>query len=453
MAITDLTNTTWQINAGWTASASYGEFSVTVKLDDDTLEYSGLTIGSYFGSSDGMNWGQMPSADTIEVGMNVRRISSQSFTIIITGGTDATNTKLISWLEANGTLVVEMTPKEQFINQLNELSDAINEKAETSGKMTISQMIETLGNESVTIPESKPKEQFYFLFNLLSDTINEKAGTSGKLTISQMIENVKSIVIEEETNYLTFSSPSTFTLNIIDNIKYWDGTLEYSTDTTTWNTWDGTTKLNSSADGKLYMRGTGNTYITGMYANMNKGIWVLTGSNISCKGNIENLLDYKTVENGGHPTMETYCYSYMFYNCTSLIEAPALPATTLTTYCYGYMFYNCTSLTTAPVLPATTLANFCYYSMFYGCTSLTTLPALPATTMVRYCYNSMFDGCTKIKLSTTKTGEYQTAYRIPTSGTGTTGTSSLSYMFTNTGGTFKGEPSINTTYYTSNTVV
>ena len=65
----------------------------------------------------------------------------------------------------------------------------------------------------------------------------------------------------------------------------------------------------------------------------------------------------------------------------------------------------------------------------------------------------MFYGCRLIKLSTTQTGEYQTPYRIPKSGTGTTATGALTEMFANTGGTFTGTPSINTTYYTSNTVV
>ena len=71
------------------------------------------------------------------------------------------------------------------------------------------------------------------------------------------------------------------------------------------------------------------------------------------------------------------------------------------------------------------------------------------------CYESMFEGCSLIKLSTTQTGEYQTAYTIPKSGTGTTANGALQNMFVNTGGTFTGTPSINTTYYlsTSNTVV
>ena len=154
-------------------------------------------------------------------------------------------------------------------------------------------------------------------------------------------------------------------------------------------------------------------------------------------------------------TLADYCYQYMFRGCTALTTVPALPATTLADSCYYGMFSGCSSLTTAPELPATTLANYCYNSMFYGCTALTTAPELPATTLASYCYSYMFYGCTKIKLSTTQTGEYQTVYRIPKSGTGTTATDSLLNMFANTGGTFTGTPSINATYYlsTSNTVV
>ena len=277
--------------------------------------------------------------------------------------------------------------------------------------------------------------------------------------------------------YLSFIGNEDFTLKTYNTTKSWDGTLEYSTDTTTWNTWNGTEI--SSYGSKLYLRGTGNTKITGDSSNYS---FVFTGTNalkIACKGNIENLLDYETVSAGGHPTMDTYCYGCMFYGCvslttapklsayelsnscyynmfngcTSLTIAPELPATTLASYCYSNMFDGCTSLTTASALPAITLASYCYRFMFFGCTALTTAPALPATMLAEKCYYYMFYGCTKIKLSNTQTGEYQTVYRIPKSGTGTTATDAMKDMFTNTGGTFTGTPSINTTYYTSNTVV
>jgi hypothetical protein len=91
--------------------------------------------------------------------------------------------------------------------------------------------------------------------------------------------------------------------------------------------------------------------------------------------------------------------------------------------------------------------------MFRGCTKLTSLVALPVLTLKNYCYQQMFYGCSLIKMSATQTGDYQTEYRIPTTGTGTTATNAMTDMFTNTGGTFKGTAAINTTYYTSNTIV
>ena len=251
--------------------------------------------------------------------------------------------------------------------------------------------------------------------------------------------------------YLNFIGNEDFTLKTYNTTKNWDGTLEYSTDATTWSTWNGT-EISSSGN-NLYLRGTGNTKITGDSSNSN---FVFTGTDtlkIACEGNIENLLDYKTVSAGGHPTMAPSCYRTMFFNCTALTTAPTLPATTLASGCYQNMFNGCTSLTIAPALPVTTLAESCYKGMFENCTALTTVPELPATTLAVRCYSNMFQECKSIKLSTTRTGEYQTPYRIPTTGSGTTADYSLTDMFYRTGGSFDVTPEINTTYYTSNTVV
>lgn len=217
---------------------------------------------------------------------------------------------------------------------------------------------------------------------------------------------------------LEFRSVSSFTINV--EYPNWDGTMEYCNSENGWQEWDGSviTSGETATGHYIYIRGTGNTIITEGYE------WTLTGSYIECNGNIEKLLDYVTVENGLHPTMADSCYSGMFYNCTSLITVPALPATTLTYDCYGGMFGNCTNLITIPALPATTLADECYFEMFYG--------------------------CTKIKLSTSQTGTYTKAYRIPTSGTGTTASEAMGIMFDNTGGTFTGTPTINTIYYLDN---
>ena len=288
------------------------------------------------------------------------------------------------------------------------------------------------------------------LFMDIADAIREKTGDASVIVADDFPDVIReSLQAVQPKPYLTFSSPSSFTLAVKDTTKHWDGTLEYSTDASTWSTWDGTTTLSSATSGSkdvLYLRGTGNTVITGSNSNYK---WVLTGSDIKCIGNIENLLDYATVESGNHPTMASNCYKYMFQGCTSLIQAPALPATTLAGSCYYKLFQGCTSLTQAPSLPATILATYCYSYMFYGCTGLTQAPALPATTLASNCYSSMFRGCTCIKLSSTQTGEYTVTYRIPMSGTGTTATNALTDMFASTGGTFTGTPEINTTYYLS----
>ena len=301
-------------------------------------------------------------------------------------------------------------------------------------------------------------------------------------------------------SYLIFSSANSFTLSVKNLSKNWDGTLEYFTSDGAWTVWDGTKALVANAnEGEyaLYLRGTENTVITGN----NGGSWHFNGTDIKCIGNIENLLDYATVESGAHPnmsdhcyanmfegcasltqapelpatTLAEYCYSFMFNGCTNLTQAPALPATTLAAYCYARMFQDCTNLTRAPelpattlavhcysfmfdrctnltrspALPATTLAGYCYYCMFRDCTNLTQAPALPATTLAAYCYSSMFECCTNLKLSSTKTDEYTQEYRIPFSGNGTTASNALRDIFASTGGTSTGTPSINTTYYLS----
>lgn len=152
-------------------------------------------------------------------------------------------------------------------------------------------------------------------------------------------------------------------------------------------------------------------------------------------------------------TVANLAYAQMFYNCKKLTTTPDLPATTISKYSYQAMFMYCTSLTSAPSLLATTLGRNCYYMMFRGCANLTTVPSLPALNLSTLCYSMMFYDCAKIKLSAVQTSEYTQAYRIPIAGAAasTSSPDATSDMFTITGGTFTGTPSINTTYYLSNT--
>ena len=294
---------------------------------------------------------------------------------------------------------------------------------------------------------------------------------------------------EEYTDCITFTGESSdFTLKATN--KEWDGTVEYSTDHNTWNVWDGSEI--SSSDQKLYLRGSGNTTLC-----TSTGVQLSLSARAACSGNIQTLLEYsnpptsipkdmcyaamfkgctnlttapklpattladycyQSMFNGctnltiapelPATTLSKYCYQGMFKGCTNLTQAPELPATTLASQCYYEMFSGCTNLTTAPKLPATTLTSYCYAAMFKSCTNLTTAPKLPATTLADYCYQSMFYKCTSLKISETQSSEYPTAWRIPSSGTISSTTTYWSDdMLSDTGGTFKGNPDINTTYY------
>ena len=125
------------------------------------------------------------------------------------------------------------------------------------------------------------------LFADIADAIREKTGDTASIIADDFPDAIRERLQAISTiPYLTFSSPSSFTLAVKDATKHWDGTLEYSTNTSTWSTWDGTTTLSSATSGSdnvLYLRGTGNTVITGDNTDYK---WVLTGSNIKCIGNV-----------------------------------------------------------------------------------------------------------------------------------------------------------------------
>ena len=216
-------------------------------------------------------------------------------------------------------------------------------------------------------------------------------------------------------------------------------TMEYSTDTVTWNTFDTTTSIPLNNGDKVYVRGvlsddntsskytrfkmsgkiaaSGNCNAIWNYQDLNAPLKAYCGYNMfshcislttapelpattlteNCYSMMFSGCSSLTVTPELPATELAYsCYANMFNSCTSLTTAPELPATELVKSCYINMFNSCTSLTTAPELPATTLADYCYGSMFYTCTSLTTAPELPATTLASDCYSQMFNGCTNL---------------------------------------------------------
>lgn len=229
---------------------------------------------------------------------------------------------------------------------------------------------------------------------------------------------------EDLTPYVTMTAVSkqTFVMKCAGDYTLPD--LEYSVNNGTWQkvVADKGVEFGDNL-GSLRLRGK---CPNGTATNDKDFSWINFGNpnvKVDCSGDIRTLIDYtayKTVatENSSFislfrnctalksakelllaTALKDDCYNSMFEGCTSLEQAPDLPATELKIRCYDSMFKGCTALKQAPDLPARDLAWFCYERMFDGCTSLVEAPALPATTLKPACYSYMFANCESLKIA------------------------------------------------------
>lgn len=101
-----------------------------------------------------------------------------------------------------------------------------------------------------------------------------------------------------------------------------------------WKPWDGcVVNLNTECEnGKLYVKAPNSNlydYWTG-YSHK----FVIQDGKVAASGNIQYLLDLT----GERMDVPDDCYARLFNGCTSLTQAPELPATTLGHGCYEFMF-------------------------------------------------------------------------------------------------------------------
>ena len=111
MAITDLTNTTWVVPAGWSATAGLVQANITGSVLCEYLAAGEIDLNTEIGNTYTFaigygGRGSTPTADKIYIStsgygdpLTYSLPSSEEFTITITGGADATNPTLITWLE------------------------------------------------------------------------------------------------------------------------------------------------------------------------------------------------------------------------------------------------------------------------------------------------------------------------------------------------------------------
>lgn len=209
-------------------------------------------------------------------------------------------------------------------------------------------------------------------------TTIKSTGTNG-LTAGKYYELEVGGGFTPDPDILTFTaaeSNSTIQIDI-------DGTL-YKTSTQDWAEYPQNQAITLSAGQFIQFKAA-----SGSARNVIYKKFVMTGP-FAASGSVMSLL-------GEGQNMGENAFRDLFYGCSNLTAAPALPATTLAERCYQSMFDGCSSLTAAPELPATTLAKYCYSYMFRGCSSLTAAPELPASTLVYGCYRNMFSNCSNLK--------------------------------------------------------
>ena len=255
-------------------------------------------------------------------------------------------------------------------------------------------------------------------------------------------------------NFIKFSSPNSFSVQTQNQSRQWNGTMQYSDNNgQNWLTFLGGT-VNSGYDSQtstyvLLFRGVGNTHFKSDNTLVGSFKFV-SGSDITVSGNLESLLDYEVVAGGNHPSIDDYCFAYLFSGNPIIDASNLVLSDSIAQYCYANMFRSCTSLIYSVKNLKAATQSACYRAMFYGCSNMITIPSINReVSLAANSCREMFNGCSKIKLSTTQDSEYTNEYIIPLISAST----AINNMFTSTGGSFTGTPASNTTYYTSNQVV
>jgi len=114
--------------------------------------------------------------------------------------------------------------------------------------------------------------------------------------------------------------------------------------------------------------------------------------------NVSAIQFFKNTITASAIDLYDFCYRGMFKDCTGLVNFAYLPATELgeikNVYVPEHESYGNTI--EAHYLVSHLPAIGCYESMFKGCTSLINAPNLPAISLSAQCYSNMFEGCTSL---------------------------------------------------------
>ena len=193
---------------------------------------------------------------------------------------------------------------------------------------------------------------------------------------------------------LTFivSSGGVISVQYVDSVEYKKWTVEYSKNGGPWTvltggpTWDDTGEIPVESGDTVQLRsdnsgsGANDSVIPSNAFTYSTAVFEVCGNIMS----LVNSTGFSAMTEYQLPGDAPQFSSNMFQrtNVTSA-ENLILPVTALSKSMYYGMFSFCEKLTIGPELPATTLADFCYSQMFYSCSTLSDIRCL-ATTFATY---------------------------------------------------------------------
>lgn len=252
----------------------------------------------------------------------------------------------------------------------------------------------------------------------------------GGKTVQSIYDNTHSVLLWErsaEPDYFYFEDRSgaanSVTLAATLSGEEWV-TLEYSTDGSSWSTWDISQSLPIAANGRVYLRGDNGRMATNstnkhtfsttgdVYAGGNAVTMLDSGCDVS---NVtlsrafaylfENMTTLVGVASGlfaGMSTGGTDTFRQTFSGCNRLANVPSLNITAIEANAadtFRSTFYQCYALTDASNITfgfTTTYARTLYQT-FTGCSALVTPPDLSSiTTLGTNALQMVFSGCSSL---------------------------------------------------------
>ena len=245
-------------------------------------------------------------------------------------------------------------------------------------------------------------------------------GKQGSVTITctPLEDESKQTSIElnaYEPAALVFTADSQFSIKTANRAKNWDGTLyysnEYYADNSMWSVWNGTDEIFSNKGigeekERIYIRGLGNSYLTG--SQDNKKAFVVSFDGISdddsrlatCNGPISSLLKYTAAENDKHianVTVGNWGFGYLFYKCR-IYSAPRINVNALH-YSFHSMF-SCSNLRIAPLIEWNMdFGDNGMHWTFDSCKYLETVPYISRYEASNDPYHGIFHGCNSMMVN------------------------------------------------------